>query len=235
MEPNYVSLLLAQKSTAIGFIWNVLFFLSVSEKSIHNRIIKAKIFGLKINTPKNWIFFSFHFTFYVYTHFGESAALFFFFAGYWHTLHTGVCMSTLPMLIGIADSMTECSQSKSKKKNIEPSQPATNTVKKGKRKGKRKNAKQHNKNCQMKKRIKREKKRTPRTDRIFAENRHHKYIFVYVRMKRQQQMKEKSKSKWNKLPKMKTTRASKIYLYKTFSFLSLSLFFSSHFRCWKYI
>lgn len=165
MEPNYVSLLLEISTT--DFIWNV------SEKSIHNRIIKAKNLGLKINTPKNWIFFSFPFiSLFMCTHFGECWLLAYFayrcmvYAMYVYVANVHWSRRQYDWMLTI----------KIKEKNR--AQPATHTVKKGKRKGKRKNAKQHNKNCQMKKRRKKTRTHT-KNDRIFAENRHHKYVCVH--------------------------------------------------------
>lgn len=102
----------------------------------------------KYTEKLNFLFFSFHFTFYVYT-FRRMLAI-----GILCIPAYGVCyvclLSTLPMFIRRQyDWMLTI---KIKEKNR--AQPATHTVKKGKRKGKRKNAKQHNKNCQMKKKEK---------------------------------------------------------------------------------
>lgn len=168
----------------------------------------------KYTEKLNFLFFSFHFTFYVYT-FRRMLAI-----GILCIPVYGVCCVCLRCQCSwVADSMTECSQSKSKKKTV-PSQPHTQSKKENERERER----MLNNTIKIAKWKKGERKqeRTPRTIEFLLKI---DTISMCVCMKRQQQMKEKeNKSKWNKLPKMKTTRASKIYLYKTFSFLFFFIF-----------
>lgn len=106
----------------------------------------------KYTEKLNFLFFSFHFTFYVYT--------------FRRMLAIGILCIPVYACLCYVCLRCQCSfhvrwsrrqydwmlTIKIKEKNR--AQPATHTVKKGKRKGKRKNAKQHNKNCQMKKKEK---------------------------------------------------------------------------------